>query len=91
MNAEERRVTLTNETGLHARPASLFVQTAARFNATIRVRSGGREANAKSILEVLQVGARNGAELIITAEGADASAALAALADLVDSRFGEGA
>ncbi|HEX9037363.1 MAG TPA: HPr family phosphocarrier protein [Ktedonobacterales bacterium] len=91
MNAEERRVTLTNETGLHARPASLFVQTAARFNATIRVRSGGREANAKSILDVLQVGARNGAELIITAEGADASAAVAALASLVESRFGEGA
>jgi phosphocarrier protein HPr len=91
VNAEERRVTLTNETGLHARPASLFVQTAAKFNATIRVRSGGHEANAKSILEVLQVGARNGAELIITAEGADAGAAVAALASLVDSRFGEGA
>jgi phosphocarrier protein HPr len=91
VNAEERRVTLTNETGLHARPASLFVQTAARFIATIRVRSGGREANAKSILDVLQVGARNGAELIITAEGADASAAVAALASLVESRFGEGA
>jgi phosphotransferase system HPr (HPr) family protein len=89
VNADERRVILTNMAGLHARPATLFVQTAGRFNATIRVRSGDREANAKSILEVLQVGARTGAELIITAVGADASAAVAALASLVDSRFGE--
>lgn len=91
MNADQRQVILTNQTGLHARPASLFVQTAARFNSVIRVRSGERAANAKSILEVLQVGARNGAELTISAEGADAQAAVTALAELVLDRFGEDA
>jgi phosphotransferase system HPr (HPr) family protein len=90
MNAEVT-VTLTNQTGLHARPASLFVQTAAKFTSTIRVHSGDRAANAKSILEVLQIGARNGAELLITADGADAAEAVAALAILVNSRFAEDA
>jgi phosphocarrier protein HPr len=85
----EKVLTLTNKVGLHARPASMFVQTAARFQSTITVVSNGRAANAKRMLAVLQLGAELGAELSITAEGEDAAEAVHALADLVQNRFGE--
>ncbi|HEV2582928.1 MAG TPA: dihydroxyacetone kinase phosphoryl donor subunit DhaM, partial [Ktedonobacteraceae bacterium] len=61
-NEIEAKLLLTNPTGLHARPASLFVQTAAKFQATIQAQVEGRarQANAASIMEVLSLGARNG-------------------------------
>jgi len=80
---------LINKVGLHARPASLFVQTASRFQSNITVASNEREANAKRMLAVLQLGAEHGAQLDITATGDDAAEAVQALADLVGSRFGE--
>ncbi len=83
-------VTVNHKVGLHARPAALFVQTAARFRCNIRVTHGERAANAKSILSVLTLGAAQGALLAIHAEGEDAEQALAALQALVDSNFGEG-
>ncbi|MGO8951708.1 MAG: HPr family phosphocarrier protein [Ktedonobacterales bacterium] len=85
----EKTVILVNKVGLHARPASMFVQTAARFESTITVASNGRTANAKRMLAVLQLGAEHGASLSITAEGDDAAEAVAALVDLVENRFGE--
>jgi phosphocarrier protein HPr len=85
----ERALVLTNAVGLHARPASLWVQTAARFKSTIIVTCDGRVANARRILEVLQLGAGPGARLTVRAEGEDAEEAIAALTALVDSRFGE--
>ena len=91
MAAVQGTMTLTNSVGLHARPASLWVQTAARFRSRITVSCAGRVANARSILEVLQLGAGSGAVLTVNAEGDDAEAALAALAALVESRFGEDA
>ena len=89
MAIAERAVILTNKVGLHARPASLFVQTAARFQSSIVVACGDRKADAKRILQVLQLGAEHGAELRMRAEGEDAEAALAALSVLVRDRFGE--
>ena len=91
MAAVEMTMTLINKVGLHARPASMWVQTAARFRAHITVAHDGRTANAKSILEVLQLGAGVGASLTVRAEGDDAEEAVAALAALVESRFGESA
>jgi phosphocarrier protein HPr len=88
VGAIEQTVTITNEVGLHARPATLFVQTAARFGASVRARCGPREADAKRILEVLQLGAAQGAPLTIWAEGADAPEAVSALVALVKSNFG---
>ena len=75
--------------GLHARPAALFVQTAKRFNCDVKVTHGEREANAKSILGVLTLGANQGAVITIRAEGDDAEQSLAALEALVESNFGE--
>jgi phosphocarrier protein HPr len=85
----EKTVTLVNKVGLHARPASMFVQTAARFGSSISVSYNGRVANAKRMLSVLQLGAEQGAILALTAEGDDAVEALAAITELVENRFGE--
>ncbi len=74
--------------GLHARPAALFVQTAKKFQSDIRVKHGDKEANAKSILGVLTLGANQGAVVTIRAEGEDAEEALEAIKKLFDDNFG---
>jgi phosphotransferase system HPr (HPr) family protein len=68
---------------LHARPAGAFVRAASSFAATIEVRANGKQANGKSILEILGLGADGGAELTISASGDDATAAVTQLAQLV--------
>jgi phosphocarrier protein HPr len=77
------RVGLPPNVALHARPAGLFVREASRFPATIVVAANGKSANAKSILEVLALGAEGGTELHITASGDDAAAAVERLTALV--------
>jgi phosphotransferase system HPr (HPr) family protein len=76
-------VRLPEAVALHARPAGAFVRAAAAFGATIEVRANGRQADAKSILQVLGLGADGGTELEISASGDDAAAAVARLAELV--------
>ena len=76
-------VRLPSSVALHARPAGAFVRTAAGFAATIEVHANGRHANAKSILEILGLGADGGAELRISASGDDAAAAVTELAEFV--------
>ena len=83
------KVKLLNKVGLHARPASQFVQTAARFASSVTVEYNSKKANAKSILQVLSLGAGGGAEISISAEGADAEAAIAAIQQLIADKFGE--
>ncbi|RLC85418.1 MAG: HPr family phosphocarrier protein [Chloroflexi bacterium] len=85
----EITLTVHHKVGLHARPAALFVQTAKQFKCDIKVRHDEREANAKSILGVLTLGANQGAVITIRAEGDDADQALAALEALIESNFGE--
>ncbi len=84
----EITLTVRHEVGLHARPAAMFVQTAKPFKCDVRVTHGEREANAKSILGVLALGAERGAVITIRAEGEDAEPALAVLKSLVESNFG---
>jgi phosphotransferase system HPr (HPr) family protein len=67
----------------------MFVQTAAKFSSDIEVAHGEITANAKSILAVLTLGAHQGAEITIKAEGDDADDALAALEQLIIDNFGE--
>jgi phosphotransferase system HPr (HPr) family protein len=85
----EITLTIHHKVGLHARPAALFVRTAKQFHSTIKATHGEREANAKSILGVLTLGANQGAVLTLHAEGEDADQALEALATLVNSNFGK--
>lgn len=68
---------------LHARPAADFVRTAMSFVSSIKVASGDREADAKSLLSVLALGAKGGTELRLTATGEDADAALTAMRERV--------
>lgn len=84
--AEARKtVTLTNETGLHARPAAEFVETASSFQAAVTVNG----TDAKSLLGIMALGASRGTELELVATGDDAQEAVDALAALVESNFGE--
>lgn len=80
-----------HEHGLHLRPAAQFVRLAARYKATIRVtnvtRGGGREANARSLLEVTALGVDRGHRVRLIATGDDAEEAIAALAALIRSGF----
>ncbi len=90
--ASEATLKIENKLGLHARPAALFVQTAARFKSDItiaRVDNLARRANARSINAVASFGARQNEVLRVFAGGPDAEAALAALKSLVASKFGE--
>ncbi len=84
----ERRVTIRNELGLHARPAAEMVKLAGRFASEIRVTKDGDSVNGKSIMGVMTLAAECGAELILRAEGVDAEEAVTALEKLVANRFG---
>ena len=86
----EITLTIHHKVGLHARPAAMFVRTARQFHSDIKVTHGEREANAKSILSVLTLGAEQGAVITIRTEGEDAGQSLEALAALVNGNFGEG-
>jgi len=89
MGEAKSEVTLTvhHEEGLHARPASLFVKTAQCFDCDIQVCCKETEANAKSMLSVLTLGAGQGSVVTLRAEGADATEALEALKNLVECNF----
>jgi phosphotransferase system HPr (HPr) family protein len=76
-------VQLPGDVALHARPAAEFVRTAMRFDADVLVGVNGREVDAKSLLSVLALGATPGTTLRLRADGDDADAAVATLADLV--------
>jgi phosphocarrier protein len=85
----ERRVTVANSHGIHARPAAEIVKTAARFTSHITLTRDDLEVNAKSIMGVMMLAAECGAEIIIRADGEDAEQALAALGALIAGQFGE--
>ena len=85
----ETRVVLTNKLGLHARPSTQIAQAAGKFDAAIQLAKDGLSVDAKSVLELLMLAAECGSELVITADGDDADAAVAEIKQLVDSRFGE--
>jgi phosphocarrier protein HPr len=89
MNGVERKVRIRNRQGLHARPAAELVKTANRFNSDVWVRKDQLEVSGKSIMGVMMLAAEFGSELVLRAHGADAEAALEALAQLIDGRFGE--
>ncbi len=78
-----RTVTVKNKQGLHARPAALFVQVANKFDAKITVMHDAERVNGKSIMGILMLGAEQGSEIIIEAEGKDAELAVVELERIV--------
>ena len=84
-----RDLVITNKRGLHARAAARFVQCAERFDAEISVSKDQTTVGATSIMGLMMLAAAPGSSIRVSAEGSEAEAALAALAELVASRFGE--
>jgi phosphotransferase system HPr (HPr) family protein len=83
-----REVQVINRNGIHVRPSTLIVQTASGFSADIRIRRGDQTANAKSILEILEMGVVCGETLKIEATGKQAKKAVKSLEQLIKNRFG---
>jgi phosphocarrier protein len=87
--AVTRSLTMVNRRGLHARAAAKFVQTAGGFEADITVAKDGQTVDGRSIMGLLMLAGVNGSTIVVTARGAEAVAAVDALAALVASGFGE--
>ena len=82
-------VTVQNQVGLHARPATFFIQKANEFKSSIWVEKEERRVNAKSLLGVLSLGIVKGTAITIIADGTDEEEAIATLSELIDSDFSE--
>lgn len=85
----QKTFTVLNKMGLHARPAALFVQTAHKFQSQITVEKDGQEVDGKSIMGILTLAAESGAQLKITADGADEAEFLEAMQSLFERKFDE--
>ncbi len=81
------KVTLSNEVGLHARPASKFIRESIKYKSDIFLEKDGKRYNGKSIMSVLSMGAQRGEELLLHAEGEDADEAVHNLARLLKSEI----
>ena len=82
-----KEVVINNQVGLHARPATFFIQKANEFKSSIWIEKEDRRVNAKSLLGVLSLGIVKGTPMTIIADGVDESAAIATLAQLVEIEF----
>ncbi len=89
MDRLERTFTIVNSLGLHARPAAMVVQAANRFRCEIVFEKDGTQVNAKSIMGVLTLAAGKGSAVLVSCEGPDAADAMAAIARIFESGFGE--
>ena len=85
----KKDVLVQNQVGLHARPATFFIQKANEFKSSIWVEKDERRVNAKSLLGILSLGIIGGTQIKIIADGADEQAAVNALVELVESGFSE--
>ena len=84
-----QEVTINNEVGLHARPATYFIRKANEFKSGIWVEKDERRVNAKSLLGVLSLGIVKGTAINLIADGPDEEAAINALVELINSEFAE--
>jgi phosphocarrier protein len=80
---------IINKLGLHARASALFVKTASRFAAEVRLSKEGVEVNGKSIMGIMMLAASKGTTVTLSAEGADEAEAMQSIGDLITNGFGE--
>lgn len=85
-----REVVINNTSGLHARPATFFIQKANSYTCSIWIEKEDRKVNAKSLLGVLSLGIAKGMTVTLIADGKDENEALNGLQELIDSGFAEG-
>lgn len=85
----EVTATIENKTGIHARPASQFVQKASSFKSKVQLKAKGKTVDAKSILMIMSMGLVKGTEVTIVADGPDEADAAAQLKAMIDAKFGE--
>lgn len=85
----EATVTIINKAGVHARPAAMMAQMGRRYKAKITYTAKGQTVDGKNIIPITSVGMTCGTQVIINAEGEDEKEAIAALTELINSRFGE--
>ena len=85
----KKEVTITNNIGLHARPATFFIQKANSYKASVWIEKEDRKINAKSLLGVLSLGIAQGMTVTISADGQDEHEAVKGLSDLIDTGFAE--
>ncbi|WP_027107681.1 phosphocarrier protein HPr [Lacticigenium naphthae] len=81
---EKHEFHVTAETGIHARPATLLVQTASKYNSDITLEYKGKSVNLKSIMGVMSLGVGQGADVTITAEGADEVEAMTGIQETIE-------
>jgi phosphocarrier protein len=84
-----KETTVNNQVGLHARPATFFIQKANEYKSSIWVEKDDRRVNAKSLLGVLSLGIVKGTAINLIADGPDEEAAINALVELINSEFSE--
>jgi len=84
-----KEVTVLNQVGLHARPATFFIQKANEYKSLISIARDERKVNAKSLLGVLSLGITKGITVSISAEGEDEQEAVEGLVELITSNFAE--
>lgn len=84
-----REVVITNASGLHARPATFFIQKANTYKASVWIEKEDRKVNAKSLLGVLSLGVAKDMTVTLIADGQDENAAITGLVELIDSGFAE--
>lgn len=85
----EETLTIENKLGIHARPASLLVQEATRFQSEIQIKKDGASADAKSIMSIMMLAASKGTEISLMVDGPDEQEAFAAVATLFKNKFNE--
>lgn len=85
----QREVTITNSSGLHARPATFFIQKANTYRSGVWVVKDDRKVSAKSLLGVLSIGIAKGMTITLVADGDDEQAAIDGLVELIESGFND--
>jgi phosphotransferase system HPr (HPr) family protein len=85
----EATLEIKNRLGLHLRAASTLAETIKKFNATVTIGNGGQAINARSVTNLIMLGAGQGTKLKVKAEGLDAQAAMNAIKELFEQRFNE--
>jgi len=84
---KEFKYVITDELGIHARPAGLLVKEAAKFQSDIKIKKGEKEADAKRIFGIMGLAAKKGDEIVLTADGADEADAIAAIEEFLKANL----